>query len=153
MAKNGNYTEVYSNGRHYEHREVATGILGRPLANDETVHHVNENGFDNQPKNLWVFRTNADHTRFHRIGKAIQQEDGTYISEKRKPENICLVCKTPCYRKYCSQQCAHIGIRKVEDRPSKTDLSEMVKATNFCAVGRKYGVTDNAIRKWMGLKK
>ena len=37
--------------------------------------------------------------------------------------------------------------RKVE-RPSKEVLYQEIKMTSFSAVGRKYGVSDNAIRKW-----
>jgi len=40
------------------------------------------------------------------------------------------------------------NIRKVEDRPTKEELQEMLNKMSFCAVGRKYGVSDNAIRKW-----
>jgi hypothetical protein len=62
--------------------------------------------------------------------------------------------------RYCSKSClgasngAHLrGIphpetRKVE-RPSYEQLQEELEATNFCAVARKYGVTDNAVRKWV----
>lgn len=38
--------------------------------------------------------------------------------------------------------------RRVVDRPSKEILLEELKQTNFTAVGKKYGVSDNAIRKW-----
>lgn len=37
--------------------------------------------------------------------------------------------------------------RKV-DRPSKEKLVKELKASNFSAVGREYGVSDNAVRKW-----
>lgn len=38
--------------------------------------------------------------------------------------------------------------RRVE-RPLKKQLLKEIKETNYCAVGRKYGVPDNAIRKWL----
>ena len=40
------------------------------------------------------------------------------------------------------------GIRRVE-RPSYEQLMEDVRTMSFLAVGRKYGVTDNAVRKWI----
>ena len=43
--------------------------------------------------------------------------------------------------------CAHKQSRKVE-RPDAITLAQEIVETNFCAVGRKYGVSDNAIRKW-----
>ena len=39
------------------------------------------------------------------------------------------------------------NLRKVE-RPSNIQLAQEILETSFCAVGRKYGVSDNAIRKW-----
>jgi transposase-like protein len=33
-------------------------------------------------------------------------------------------------------------------RPSKEELAQLVQSENMCAIGRKYGVSDNAIRKW-----
>ena len=38
--------------------------------------------------------------------------------------------------------------RKVE-RPSHEQLLEDLRSTSFLAVGRKYGVSDNAVRKWL----
>ena len=38
--------------------------------------------------------------------------------------------------------------RKV-DRPPHEQLLEEIEATNYVAVGRKYGVSDNAVRKWV----
>ena len=38
--------------------------------------------------------------------------------------------------------------RKVE-RPSYEQLIDDIKNSNYSAVGRKYGVSDNAIRKWI----
>lgn len=37
--------------------------------------------------------------------------------------------------------------RKVE-RPSKEELSQLITESNFTAIGRTYGVSDNAVRKW-----
>lgn len=38
--------------------------------------------------------------------------------------------------------------RKV-DRPPYEQLLEEIEATSYRAVGRKYGVSDNAVRKWV----
>jgi len=38
--------------------------------------------------------------------------------------------------------------RKV-DRPPYEQLLEEIEATSYLAVGRKYGVSDNAVRKWV----
>jgi transposase-like protein len=61
---------------------------------------------------------------------------------------------------YCSQKCGsrwdrsalrgrpNPTIRRVE-RPPYEQLIEEIEATGYSAVGRKYGVSDNAVRKWV----
>jgi uncharacterized protein YjcR len=43
---------------------------------------------------------------------------------------------------------AHPQTRKV-DRPSYKQLLTDLESMSFVAVGRKYGVSDNAVRKWI----
>ena len=50
--------------------------------------------------------------------------------------------------KYCSQRCSKIDRRTIE-RPSKEELITMVSGYGYCSVGRTYGVSDNAVRKWI----
>ena len=50
-------------------------------------------------------------------------------------------------RKYCSRECYIVANRKVE-RPSKEELEKMIDTMSWCAIGRKYNVSDNAVRKW-----
>jgi len=45
-------------------------------------------------------------------------------------------------------KCYGLRIRKVE-RPPKEELLKMIKETSYVEVGRKFGVSDNAIRKWL----
>lgn len=42
----------------------------------------------------------------------------------------------------------HPSARKVP-RPSHNQLQADLSTMSYCAVGRKYGVSDNAIRKWL----
>ena len=60
-------------------------------------------------------------------------------------------------QRYCSRRCgslspasraAHVK-RRLVARPPYEQLVAEVAATNWSAVGRKYGVSDNAIRKWV----
>lgn len=46
-------------------------------------------------------------------------------------------------------KCAHLKQRKVKIRPSIEELLNEVKNFGYCKVGRKYGVSDNTIRKWL----
>lgn len=52
-------------------------------------------------------------------------------------KNITGLCST-CYKK----------TTRLVKRPEPVELAKEILASSFCAVGRKYGVTDNAIRKW-----
>ena len=47
-----------------EHRLVMEEFLGRPLADDEIVHHVNHDTLDNRPENLEVM-TQSEHASLH----------------------------------------------------------------------------------------
>jgi len=80
--------------------------------------------------------------------------------KNRKPPRQCARCRgefQPRYgeQRYCSRECGQRvawsnrrGRRRVE-RPPYSQLVAEIEATSYCAVGRKYGVSDNAIRKWV----
>jgi len=49
---------------------------------------------------------------------------------------------------YCSKQCSRHGKRKVE-RPSKEKLDAMIQSgESWAEIGREYGVSDSAVKKW-----
>jgi len=50
--------------------------------------------------------------------------------------------------KYCSRRCSGKSNRKAIDRPTKTRLASMLKSMAWKAIGRRYDVTDNSVRKW-----
>ena len=60
-------------------------------------------------------------------------------------------------QKYCSRHCALLHSRKAGPdpsawkvvRPAYEQLTRELAETNRSAVGRKYGVSDNAVRKWV----
>ena len=47
-----------------------------------------------------------------------------------------------------SRRAAQVHARRVQ-RPSYEQLVREIQATSYVAVGRKYGVSDNAVRKWV----
>jgi hypothetical protein len=60
----------------------------------------------------------------------------------------CPVCNKEVFgTKYCSVGCSSKATRRVE-RPSKEELAKELESRSWVAIGRRYGVSDNAVRKW-----
>ncbi len=75
-----------------------------------------------------------------------------YIKEQ-KEERECAQCKLlfkpqDYTQKYCSIKCS-IESQKRVVRPTQEQLLKEIKELGYCGTGRKYGVSDNAIRKWV----
>ena len=68
----------------YKHILVAEELLGRELADEECVHHIDRDKKNNSPDNLMIFKSNSDHTSFHhgvpciKINGVYQREDNIY---------------------------------------------------------------------------
>lgn len=118
--------------------------------------HINGVPDDNRLENLRIVCPNCAATLDTHCGRKNRRE-----AEIRK----CRHCERTFeakYRKhrYCSHACGcrwdrsrlrgrpKPASRKVERPPYEQLLAE-VKATSYCAVGRKYGVSDNAVHKWV----
>lgn len=72
-----------------------------------------------------------------------------YNHKVLEPTGKCPFCGKDVYStKYCSVECVAQDRRKVKDRPTKEELSEMLKTMSYCSIGRHYNVSDNAVRKW-----
>jgi hypothetical protein len=76
-----------------------------------------------------------------------------YYSYKEKYELVCKRCgKTflSTYKRnsYCSSKCRGEEHRKVNNRPSKEDLIELIKNNTIVKIGKIYNISDNAVRKW-----
>jgi hypothetical protein len=124
---------------------------GRPMA--LILDHINGVGDDNRLENLQIVCPNCAATLDTHCGRRNRIE-----YEPR----ACLHCGSqfrPNYasQRYCSQICgtpskgSHAPrpeIRKVT-RPSYDVLIRETQELGFSAVGRKYGVSDNAVRKWI----
>lgn len=128
-------------GTVYVHRHVASVKIGRWLTRGEAAHHVNGDRSDNTVENIDVIPID-EHFRLH------AKERGWRIREKRTcPSCGILFMQKDGRQKFCSVQCSAFSLRRVE-RPSKLELEQEVGRLSWLALGRKYGVSDNAVRKW-----
>lgn len=69
---------------------------------------------------------------------------------KEETPRYCQLCGNLLKRNqkcYCSIECLKLDARRVE-WPSREQLEQDINSMNWCAIGRKYGVSDNAVRKW-----
>jgi len=142
-----------------EHLVVATNKLGRDLCDGEEVHHLDFNRHHNRWANLLVLDY-VQHAKLHRwLGRAGYEPDfkvHAYSSDAKQLRSIlsethrCAVCRYPIARRFvfCSKRCSHLSSRKVE-RPPIRKLLRQIADEGYLAVGRSYGVSDNAIRKWV----
>ena len=153
MVYKPEHKRASSDGMVYEHIVKAEEYLGRELNDGEVVHHEDRCRDNNSEDNLFVFKTDTDHARYHKNNQREKLDDGSYYSPRSpKSKKKCSYCMTMFEPKdsnvaYCSQECAKLD-RRVVDRPSKEELYNLLKTNSFSALGLVMGVSDNAIRKW-----
>ena len=78
-------------------------------------------------------------------------QQSTFAGRKLKVQHVCSRCFGPKKSKnsrLCNP-CSNLERRKREHRPTITTLMNDVEKLGFVGTGRKYGVSDNAIRKWL----
>ncbi len=155
---------TYSRG-HLKKRLLAAGLLepvcsmcgqgstwrGREMA--LILDHINGMSDDHRLENLRILCPNCNATLDTHCGRNLPRErtcpgcGRTFASPDGR-------------QRFCSRECANRPgqrrgagaarprTRKVE-RPSHEQLLKDVSETSMVAVGRKYGVSDNAVRKWL----
>lgn len=129
----------------YEHMLIAEEMLGRELNIGEVVHHEDRNRKNNSPSNLKVFKTRADHSAYH-AGRDIVIDGDVYIALPNK-HFICPVCGNR--KDWKADMCKNCRDKeKSKHIPSKEEISNLLLNNSMCVIGRMYGVSDNAVRKW-----
>ena len=75
-----------------------------------------------------------------------------YLESREKSERVgknrCENCNESIFGEKLCKKCYNLSQRKVS-RPNKEQLRKEVESFGFCEVGRRYGVSDNTIRKWL----
>jgi len=131
-----------SNGVVYYHRHIASVAIGRWILPGEHVHHKDGDIDNNDPSNLEVL-SGGEH--FSKHMQARWEASRVSVRCRRCGKTF----KTPRSRskKFCSPACVSAHRCKCE-RPSKEELASLIEKYNWTALGRLFGVSDNAVRNW-----
>lgn len=115
--------------------------------------HINGVNTDNRLENLRLLCPNCHALTSTYRGRGRKKET---ISKKRITiHKYCIDCSTEIHKRSTRcKACSNASDRKIVqnrkvERPTKEILDLEIKNTSFEAVGRKYGVSGNAIRKWV----
>lgn len=111
--------------------------LGKPITCQ--LHHIDGNHMNNSLSNLQILCPNCHSQTDNYCGNA----------NKKEKVNTCKDCGKPITdaATYCSS-CMHLHTRRVE-RPSEEELlNKYAELGSMTALGKFYGVSDNAARKW-----
>lgn len=139
------------NGYILEHRLVMSEHLGRPLGDDELVHHKNGDKSDNRLANLEVM-DRPTHTAVHSTG----EENGRWVD---MPPKTCAKCGTsfmPAHRcnykraRFCSRACCNApGSLAPARKLTLEDEVEISKARGMtlAALAEQYGVSLTTIKR------
>lgn len=132
--------------------------------------HVNGNNMDNRLTNLRILCPNChSQTSTYCGSNKNKSSKSEYRNEKysnknslesykenkeiklekiKKTKNICSCGKEIKKSSNMCNSCHTKSLRKVE-RPTIEQLEIDIKELGYCGTGKKYGVSDNAIRKWL----
>ena len=123
-------------GKVYEHQLVAKRAYG--ATDGLHVHHLNGNTKDNRADNLQVL-TSSEHARAHR---------GVAVAVACQCAQCGKSFSSTYEARYCSNQCKRLG-QSSRVKPPKERLEYLMRTiSNFSELGRMFGVSDNAVRKW-----
>ena len=115
------------------------------------IDHINGVATDNRLENLQIVCPNCAAT--------LETHCGRNVLLSRE----CLICGEPFQptdrrQRHCSRSCSSrtepnrlraVAARRRVERPPYDQLMREIRETSWSAVGRRYGVSDNAVRKWV----
>ena len=127
--------------------------MGKPIALE--LHHIDGDRTNNVLDNLQLLCPNCHSLTDNWRGKGnkgyvvLNKKEKITLPKKKKVTfiNRCIVCGKVISSKsnYCKRCVPHK--RKVK-RPTKEYLEDLIKTNSFVSLGKRFGVSDTAIRKW-----
>lgn len=124
------------------HRIIMENYLKRMLEDDEIVHHLNGNRYDNRLSNLELLR-NVDHVRMHQL-----QKGRKYVLLKcpecnklfELPHRHSYLCKSRKYKcNFCSPHCRGVFFRKMQLHGMTSEMQKQIDEC-FQKEYRKYKI-------------
>ncbi len=98
--------------------------------------HINGESRDHRRSNLRLLCPNCN------------SQQTTFAGRKNKIDKRCK-CGTKIHRQYEQCECCSRLARRKVKRPEKKVLLLEIAELGYCGTGRKYGISDKAIRKWV----
>lgn len=122
-----------SDGMVYLHRKVMSEKLGRVLVEGEIVHHIDFNKENNNPDNLQLLASAAEHNTIHKLKRVL------------KP---CVICgKMTLNKRTCSTRCGSV-VGNESKIPNAEKLQGLLKEFSMREIAKKYRVSTGVVRKW-----
>lgn len=111
--------------------------------------HINGNPTDNRLENLRILCPNCNSiTETFSRGHKKLEEKKNKIKQEHKSK-ICACGNFIWSTSNVCRKCFLLKSRKITDRPSLEELEAEVNISGYKSAGRKFGVSDNTIRKWI----
>ena len=102
------------------------------------LHHVDGNRENNELSNLMILCPNCH-----------SQTDNYAGKKAKKNQNKCLICGCEISRSgtHC-RECYFKYVKQNNLPVNREELKSLIRNTPFTSIGKMFGVSDNAIRKW-----
>lgn len=140
-----------------EHKCECCGLnewLGEPIPLE--LDHIDGDHYNNSLENLKILCPNCHAKTPTYRGKNKKSKDSQTTKNKNQIEKVkkiynCSSCDIQLKRQCKTGMCfsCHSKAQRKIERPSKEQLLKEIQESSYVAVGKKYGVSDNAIRKWL----
>jgi 5-methylcytosine-specific restriction endonuclease McrA len=132
--------KLLDNG-HFEHKCYSCDLtmwLGKKIPLE--LHHKDGDHTNDALENLTVLCPNCHST---------EHQPEEYAKPKKRK---CLDCEKMCHvRSLRCQSCANKTSYNPKTKRPTIDIlkKDLIELDSYCAIGRKYSVSDNAVRKWV----